>query len=157
MGTLCSKGVVTAAFVISILLGMARAEDKPLKKSELPAPVQKTADEQSTGALVRGYSSEMEGGKLEYEVQMTINKHSRDVSIAPDGRVLEIEEEVSMNDLPASVRDALKKKANSGTITKIESLTKGNKLVAYEAQLRNGAKRSEIQVGPQGEPLARPE
>lgn len=79
------------------------------------------------------------------------------IIIAPDGRVLEIEEEVSMNDLPASVRDALKKKANSGTITKIESLTKGNKLVAYEAQLRNGAKRSEIQVGPQGEPLARPE
>jgi hypothetical protein len=88
---------------------------------------------------------------------MTINGRSRDVAIAPDGRVLEVEDEVAMNDLPLSVRDALKQKAGSGTITKVESITKEGKLVAYEAQVRNGAKHSEIQVGPEGKPLAHPE
>ena len=153
------KSVITSAFVVSALLGTApvQAKDKPLKKSELPAAVQKTADEQSQGAVVRGYSSEMEGATLEYEVQMTIHAHSRDVSIAPDGQVLEVEEGVSLKDLPASVRDSLKQKAGAGTITKVESLTKSDKLVAYEAQVRNGAKRSEIQVGPAGEALAHPE
>ena len=45
----------------------------------------------------------------------------------------------------------------TGTIGKIESLTKGGKLVAYEAHVKTGTKRSEIQVGPNGEKLARPE
>lgn len=155
----CFKSAITWAFVVSALLCtvQVKAKDKSLKKSDLPAAVQKTADEQSQGAEVRGYSSEMEGGTLEYEVQMTIHVHSRDVSIAPDGRVLEVEEGVTMKDLPASVRDSLKQKAGAGTITKVESLTKGDKLVAYEAQVRRGAKRSEIQVGPAGDALTHPE
>jgi hypothetical protein len=81
-----------------------------VKKSDLPA-VQKTADEQSTGATIRGYSSEVEGGALQYEVAMVVGGHSRDVSIAPDGRVLEIEEEIAWNALPAAVRQGLEKLA----------------------------------------------
>ena len=46
---------------------------------------------------------------------------------------------------------------NRGTIAKIESLTKNGKLVAYEAVVKTGTKRSEIQVGPDGQKLAHPE
>jgi hypothetical protein len=56
-----------------------------------------------------------------------------------------------------AVQYALKKRAGNGTIGKIESLTKRGKLVAYEAHVKTGAKRSEIQVGPNGEKLAHPE
>jgi hypothetical protein len=41
----------------------------------------------------------------------------------------------------------------NGKITKVESLTKQDKLVAYEAQVDKNGKRSEIQVGPKGERL----
>jgi hypothetical protein len=148
------------ALVLCILLSFSAigsAKDKPLTKSQLPLPVRKTADEQSKGATVRGYSSEVENGKLEYEVQLTVNGRSRDVTIAPDGHVLEVEDEVPQDELPAPVREAIQKRAGSATVLKVESLTKGGKLVAYEAHVRNGAKRSEIQVGPNGEPLAHPE
>ena len=71
------------------LLAMnALAKEKALKKSELPAAVQKTADEQSKDAVIRGYSSEVEGGALQYEVAMTVAGHTREVSIAPDGRIV---------------------------------------------------------------------
>ena len=150
--------VAMVVVVLSLLaVGAAQAKEKSLKKSDLPSAVQKTADEQSKGAAVHGYSSEVEDGKLEYEVEMTINGHSRDVSIAPDGRVLEIEEAVSMSDLPAAVRDGLTANAGSGSVTKVESVTKDGKLVAYEAQIRTGAKHSEIQVGPDGKLLTHPE
>jgi uncharacterized membrane protein YkoI len=148
------------ALVVCILLSFSAigsAKDKALTKSQLPLAVRKTADEQSKGAIVRGYSSEVENGKLEYEVQLTVNGRSRDVTIASDGRVLEVEDEVPQDELPAAVREAIQKRAGSGTVSKVESLTKGGKLVAYEAHVRNGAKRSEIQVGPNGEPLAHPE
>lgn len=135
----------------------AAAQEKRLKRSDLPPAVQKAADEQSKGATVRGYSSETENGQLEYEVAMTVDGRSRDVSFAPDGSILEIEQEVPVDSLPAAVHSALVQKAGAGRITKVESLTKHGTLVAYEAQVRTGAKRSEVQVGPDGKPLAREE
>jgi hypothetical protein len=115
--------------------------------------MQKTAQEQNKGAIVKGYTQDTENGQLEYEVEMAINGHSKDVSIGKDGSVLEIEEQVEMNTLSASVQSGLKDKAGKGTITKIESITKKGMVVAYETQVRTMGKHSEIQVGPDGKPL----
>jgi len=146
--------------ILALACGLAvsaAAQEKTLKKSDLPAAVQQAVDEQSKGATIRGYSSETENGKLQYEVEMTVNGHSKDVTIAPDGTVLEIEEQVAFDSLPAAVRDGLRKKAGAGTITKVEAITKHGTLVAYEAKVHTGDKHSEIQVGPDGKPLAHEE
>jgi hypothetical protein len=148
---------VAALAVAMIFVASASAQEKRIKKSDLPAAVQKTADEQAKGATVRGYNKEVEGGKVEYEVALTVNGHSKDVAIDEQGTVLEIEEQVELNMLPAEVRDGLQKAAGKATIGKVEALTKKGILVAYEAQVRSGTKRSEIQVGPDGKPLAHKE
>lgn len=135
----------------------AAAQEKQLKRSDLPPAVQKTADAQSAGATVRGYSSETEEGQLEYEVAMTVHGHGRDVTIAADGSILEIEEEVALDSLPAAVREGLQQRAGSGKIGKVESLTKHGAIVAFEAHVTTGTKRSEVQVGPDGKPLAHEE
>jgi hypothetical protein len=137
--------------------GNAWAQEKHVKRSDLPAAVQKTVAAQSKGATIRRYMSEEEGGQQEYEVEMTVHGRSRDVTIAPDGSVVEVEEQVALRSLPAAVRDSLVKKARPGRITKVESLTKQGTLVAYEAQVRTRTKRSEIQVGPRGQTLAHAE
>jgi hypothetical protein len=135
----------------------SQEKEKKLKRSDLPAAVQKTVDQESQGATIRGYSSETDNGQLEYEVALRVHGHNKDVSIAADGSVLVIEEEVALDSLPAPLRDGLKQLAGRGRITKVESLTKHGAIVAYEAQVRTGTKRSEIQVGPDGKPLAHPE
>ena len=146
---------------LTVLASQASAQEqekeKKLKHSELPAAVQRTADAQSAGATVKGYSSEEENGHVVYEVAMTMRGHGRDVSIGADGTVLEIEEEVAFDSLPAAVRTGLRQLAGSGTIGKVESLTKGGTIVAYEAHVKTDDKRSEIQVGPDGKPLAHPQ
>ncbi len=120
-----SKWMNARTWLVSLFLlamcvvSTAALKDKALKKSDLPAAVRKTADEQSKGATVRGYASEVEDGKLQYELQLTVGGHSKDA--------------------------------------KVESLTKSGKLVAYEAQVLTGKKHSEVQVGPDGQPLAHPE
>ncbi len=149
---------LATTFVLTLLLATAAvAQEKKLKKSDLPAAVQKTAEEQSKGATVKGYASEKENGQVLYEVELLTNGHSKDVTMSADGQVVEVEEEVAFSTLPAAVHDALQKKAGAGKIGKVESLTKHGTLVAYEAHLRTGAKRSEIQVGPDGQNLAHPE
>ncbi len=84
---------------------------------------------------------------------MTVNGHSKDVLIAASGAVVEVEEEVALDALPAPVKAGLQSKAGSGKILKVEFLTKHDKVVAYEAQVTTNGKKSEIQVGPDGKPL----
>ena len=152
-----SRTAVSIALASTLFCLLALAQEKTIQKAELPAAVQKTADEQSKGATVKGYSSEVEDGKLTYEVQLIVNGHGRDVAIDANGVVIEIEDEVEMVSLPAAVQDGLKKKAGEGKILRVESLTKKGKLVAYEAVVQTGTKKKEIQVGPDGKPLAHEE
>ena len=135
------------------LAGTIAAQEKQIQRSDLPAPVQKTADEQSKGATITGYKKETEAGKPAYEVKMTVDGHSKSATIDPSGALLEIEEQVAVESLPAAVRDGLQKKAGAGKITKVESITKHGKIVAYEAKVITAGKKSEVQVGPDGKPL----
>jgi len=84
---------------------------------------------------------------------LTVNGHSKDVLIAPSGAIVEIEEEVTFHSLPAAVRAGLEKQAGAGKILKVESITKNNAIVAYEAQVQAGGKKSEIKVTADGKPI----
>jgi uncharacterized membrane protein YkoI len=136
-----------------LLAGPASAQEKKIKRSELPPAVEKTVAAQSVGATIRGFSTEQEKGQTLYEVEMTVNGHSKDISMAADGTVLEVEEQVAMASLSGEVKAGLQAKASAGKILKIESLTKKGKLVAYEAKIETNGRKSEVQVGPDGKPL----
>ena len=136
-----------------LLAGAASAQEKKIKRSDLPPAVEKTVAAQSAGATIRGFSTEKEKGQTLYEVAMTVNGHSKDVSMATDGSIVEIEEQVAVDSLSPGVQAGLQAKAGKGKILKVESLTKKDKLVAYEAQVDTNGKKSEVQVGPDGKPL----
>jgi len=146
-------------FIIAIaasglfLAGIASAQEKKIKRSDLPPAVEKTVAEQSKGATIRGFSTEQEKGQTLYEVEMTVSGHSKDVSMTADGTIVEVEEQVAMDSLSAGVKAGLQAKAGAGKILKVESLTKKGTLVAYEAQVETNGKKSEVQVGPDGKPL----
>jgi hypothetical protein len=142
--------VIASSF---FLTGIALAQETKIRRSDLPPAVEKTVAEISKDATVKGFNKEKEDGKISYEVEMVVNGHTKDVQIDPSGAVTEIEEEVAMDALSPDVKAGLTAKAGTGKILKVESLTKKDKLVAYEAQVEKGGKKSEIQVGPSGKPL----
>jgi hypothetical protein len=140
--------------VVSLaLVGSVFAQEKRIKRSELPTAVEKTVVEQSKGATIRGFSEEKEKGRTTYEAEMLVNGHTKDVQMDANGAVIEIEEQLDIQAVPAGVRAGLQAKAGKGKITKIESITKKDKLVAYEAQVVTDGKESEVQVGSDGKPL----
>ena len=149
--------VSAAALLLGLLFSLANAQEKKIKREQLPPAVEKTVAKESEGATIKGFATEVEKGQRLYEAELIVNGHHKDISMNRQGVIVEVEEEVSMDSLPATVQDGLKKDAGSGTIEMIESLTKNGKLVAYEGHVKRGMKRSEIQVGPQGEKLKRPE
>jgi hypothetical protein len=150
---------VTNAAVLAglFLAGIGLAQEKKIKRSELPPAVERAVVEISKGAMVEGFSEETEKGKRTYEVEMVVNGHTKDVELDPNGTVLEVEEEAVMDSLPANVKAGLTAKAAGAKILKVESIAKNGRLVAYEAKVETAGKKSEVQVGPDGKPLDRNE
>jgi hypothetical protein len=138
------------AIVAIALTTVVFAQEKKIQRADLPPSVEKTVAAQSQGAIIKGFSQEKENGQLLYEAELTVSGHSKDISIDASGAIVEVEERVSLDSLPAAVKAGLQAKAGKGKITKVESLTKHEKLVAYEAKVQTGARKSEIQVGPDG-------
>jgi hypothetical protein len=136
-----------------LLAGSVTAQEKKINRSDLPPAVEKTVAAQSSGATIRGFSTEKEKGQTLYEVEMTVNGHSKDISMTTDGSIVEVEEQVALDSLSPEVKAGLQAKAGKGKILKVESLTKKDKLVAYEARVETNGKKSEVQVGPDGKPL----
>jgi uncharacterized membrane protein YkoI len=151
------RSIVPAALASMLFALPAISQEKKVQKSDLPTAVQKTVDEQSKGATVCGFSTEMENGKMNYEAQLTVNGKTRDISMNANGVITEIEDQVDFASLSDAVQVGLKKKAGAGKILKVESLTKKDKLVAYEAVVETAGKKKEVQVGPDGKPLAHEE
>ncbi len=123
-----SRNVILVAGLI--LVATTSAQEKKIKRADLPPAVEKTVAAQSAGATVRGFSQEKEKGQVYYEAEMTVNGHSKDVLIDSNGAIVEVEEEVAFDALAAPVKAGLQSKAGSGKILKVESITKHDKLVA---------------------------
>jgi hypothetical protein len=133
------------------------AQEKKIKRSDLPPAVEKTVAAQSAGTTIRGFSQEKENGQTYYEAELSVNGHTKDILIDTTGAIVEVEEEVALDSLPAEVKAGLLAKAGKGRIGKVESIRKHDRLVAFEAHVDTNGKKSEVQVGPDGKPLAHEE
>ncbi|HEV2020900.1 MAG TPA: PepSY-like domain-containing protein [Terriglobales bacterium] len=153
------KGKLMIAFLVAGLatVSVVLAQEKKIKREDLPPAVEKTVAEQSKGATIKGFAKEVEKGKTYYEVELTVSGHGKDISMDKNGKIVEVEEEVSLDSLSPAIKEGLVKAAGAGKLDKVESLTKDGRLVAYEAVVKTGTKRSEIQIGPDGKKLAHQE
>jgi hypothetical protein len=66
--------------------------------------------------------------------------------------VLSVEQEVTLDQIPAPARAAIEKHAAGGKITKVETITAQDS-VAYEAALLIKRKQSEVKVAADGSPV----
>jgi uncharacterized membrane protein YkoI len=151
-----SRSFVLAAVVVT-LGATTSAQEKRIRRSDLPASVEKTVAAESKGATLRGLSEKKENGKTYYEAELRIDGHSKDVLIDGSGLIVEVEEEVEIDSLPSGVRDGLQAKARNGKLLKVESITKHDRLMAYEAQVMGDGKKFEVQVSADGKSLKREE
>lgn len=129
--------------VAGLLAGAGIAAEKKVKMQDLPAAVQKTVQEQTKNATLRGLSQEVEGGKTMYEAETVANGKTRDVLIDATGAVVEVEEQTTLDSIPAPAKAAIEKAAQSGKILRVETVTKGA-AISYEAVVSKNGKQSEV-------------
>jgi uncharacterized membrane protein YkoI len=146
-----TKKILISLSLLFLLNLPAQAFEKKVKIKDLPQAVQKTVQEQSKGASVRGLAEETDDGKTFYELELRVKGHTKDVLIDADGFVVEIEEEVALATLPPAVKTAFQTYAGKGKIRLVESIMKNDTIIAYEAQIKTGRKHSEIKVDADGQ------
>ena len=134
---------------MSLTIGAALAADQKIKLQDMPPAVQQAVKEQSKGATVRGYSKEVEDGTTSYEAELTVNGRARDISFGADGKVLAVEETVTLDSIPAPARAAIQKVAGTGKVNKVESVAEKG-VTNYEAAITKNGKKSEVKVDANG-------
>jgi uncharacterized membrane protein YkoI len=128
----------------------AIAADK-VKLEDLPAPVQKTVQNETKNATLVGVSKETEKGKTLYEVETKVGSKTRDLMVTPEGKVTAVEEEISINAVPAIARQVIERRATGGQIKKVEMVMAPGKLEPYyEATIETKGKSSEVAVNANG-------
>jgi hypothetical protein len=142
-----------AVCLLSVGIAFAQNTERPVKLKDLPPAVQATVREQSKGATVRGFAEEIENGQTFYEVSLLVKGRIRDVLMDPNGNVVETEDQITLAQLPPAAKAEIIKQAGKGKILLVESITKNNAIVAYEAHFRRAGKLVEIKVDPDGKPL----
>jgi len=151
----------SSLFVMALIgvgfVGARSSAEEPVERGDLPPAVEKTIAEETRGATIQGFSREVEGGEVRYEVEMVVEGRHRDLLLDDQGSVLEVEDEVSLAALPEAVREGLRVAAGSGRIAQVESLSRKGRVVSYEAIVERGTERIEIQVDPDGKPLGQPQ
>ena len=141
------------ALILSAGPSLAQEIERPARMKDLPQAVQATVREQSRGAVVLGLTVETENGQTFYEASLRVKGRVRDVLIDASGNVVEVEEQVTLASLPPAARAEIVRQAGKGRILMVESITKNNAIVAYEAHVKTAGKISEIKVDPYGKTL----
>ena len=126
---------------------LAVAAEKKLTLQQLPPAVQKAVAAETKGAEVLGFSTEKEHGRTVYEAETKVAGRTRDITFSAEGALLEVEEEVALDSLPAAVRESIGKKGAGAKVEKVEKSTRGA-AVSYEATVVRSGKRSEFTVKP---------
>src|SRR5256714_15557861 len=110
------KALLAALLTVGVLFALSQAQERKIKREQLPPAVEKTVARESEGATIKGFATEVEKGQRLYEAELIVNGHHKDILMNRQGVIVEVEEEVSMDSLPATVQDGLRKAAGSGTI-----------------------------------------
>jgi hypothetical protein len=136
--------LVLLAFMFSI---PATAGDKKITKKDVPSAVLKAFEQAYPKAKVKGFAKEKENGTMYYELETIDGKTKRDLLYTADGKAAEIEETVTLTDLPEAVAKAFAIESPTVQPTKIEKVTRGEK-VTYDFGMGKG--KSELVIDPSG-------
>jgi hypothetical protein len=149
-----SGAILIAACFLSAGAALGQETERRVRMKDLPQAVQATVREQSKGATIRGLAEEVKDGQTFYEVSLRVKGRIRDVLMDTNGNVVMTEEQVTLASLPPAAKAEIVKQAGKGKILMVESITKNNAILAYEAHVRTAGKISEIKVDPDGKPVA---
>lgn len=139
---------VVACVLLTFSAALADNEEEiPLDrvpKSAIDAVKKKFPDCKLHGAI-KGIHEK----KPYFEFELTHKQHEYRVATDPKGKILEIDKDIPLKELPKAVVDALKKKYPSGKLESAEEVTDDDG-ITYAVIVKLEKRTVEVEVGPKG-------
>ena len=120
-------------------------QERKVKESEVPKAALEALKKQAAGAAITEFSEEIEHGSKFYEGSWKTAAGKVDVLVTESGALVEIEERVSADQVPAAVMAAAKKAAGDAAMS-LEKKTE----ISYEVHFKKGDKHHELVITPDG-------
>ena len=128
----------------------AFADEVDTAMKNLPPAVQKAMQELVGKGKISKTVKETEPGRdVIYEVSYSVGKTLFEAEISEKGKVIVVDEQISLEQAPAPVRATIEEQTKGAKIIKIEKATEGKK-VFYECEFKKGGKELEVKVAPSG-------
>ena len=126
------------------------APAKTLRVNDLPAAVRKTVQDEGKGAEIKNIGKETEGGVIQYEVETMLNGKHRDFNVSARGELLVVEEETTLDPIPAAAKAAILKKVAGGKLDMVELFKRRGETMYEAAYTSKGGKKNEVLVKADG-------
>lgn len=140
MKTIC---IVLLLALVALIPSRGFAQEKKIQQKDVPPAVLSAFTKAYPKAVIKGTSTEKEEGKTCYEIESVDGTTTRDILYRADGTVVEMEEGLTLSDLPEAVAKSAAKEFPGAKITRAEKSTHGDK-VAYELRIMTGKKAKEV-------------
>ena len=131
-------------------LAWAQGATKNLQLKDLPPQVQKTVQSEAQGAQIKNISKETEDGVAQYEIETMLNGKHRDFNVDTRGTLLVVEEESTIDGIPAAAKAAILKKVDGGKLKTVELFKRGGETMYEAGYTTKAGKRHEVLVKADG-------
>jgi len=140
-----------AAFTIIAGLSITAVfAQKKLTLKDLPSEAQKTIQAELKGAEIKNIGKETEKGVTQYEVETVLNGKHRDFNVDAKGKLLLVEEETTLDAIPAAAKAAILKKVGTGNLSMVELFMRGGETMYEAAYTTAKGKKLEVLVKADG-------
>ena len=139
--------------LLALCLGAAFAQEKKEKTlalEDLAPAVQKTIQAELKGGQIKSIGKETEDGVAQYEVETMLNGKHRDFNVDTKGKLLLVEEETSIDAIPAAAKAAILKKVGDGELGMVELFMRGGETMYEAAYTTKAGKKHEVLVKADG-------
>ncbi len=126
------RATYAAAFVL-LLASPAFAQDEgEMSMSDVPPEAHAGAMAAMPGVEFQEVQLDLDGGQATYELSAQMDGKNVEVDVLSTGEVIEVEREISMEEVPQAVQDALNKHLSGFQPETIEHSTRTNLATMYE-------------------------
>jgi len=132
--------------------GSGSSTEKSVPLDQVPPAVRTTADKALPGVQWKTAKTETENGQAIYELKGRDSANREvEVEVTPDGMLVEAETDVPLEEVPVTVREALKARLPNFKPEEVESVTKGIGSSGFEFEGRDEAnKKIEVFISADG-------
>lgn len=138
--------ILSSIFALAVF-----AADKDLKDSEVPTAVKNTLSKNYNAAQ----HIEWEKKGVFYQAEFRMNRRDIEVLLDEKGNIIKIYEEISSDELPQKVQQAIQSKYAGYRISDVDKITKDGS-VLYKVELEHGEHDVDVYFNDAGEIIKMP-